>query len=230
MKLVFFFDIMSPYTYLAWQILKRYRSIWNLEVDFRPFFLGGVMTGSGNQPPAFVPNKAVFLSHDMRRNIEWFGLEKVYQDTPSNFFQDLPRISRTISRLMCIALERASVDQQWSLVDAAFHVIWEDPKYRSKTREFILPNGEDGIIKDVFNRSGLEFLDDSDGKEKFKENTDKVLELKGFGSPIFWFPDSVDKHIFFGSDRFEQIAHVFNLPWYEVNPESSRRRPLSSRL
>jgi glutathione S-transferase kappa 1 len=227
-KLVFFFDVMSPYTYVAWQILKRYRWIWKLNIDFRPFFLGGVMTGSGNQPPAFIPNKAQFLVHDMRRNIEWLKLENQFQTTPVNFFGELPKISRSISRLLCVCLGSLSVDKQWLLVDAAFHVIWEDPRYRSKENEFVLPHGEDGILKDILDRAGVvrsggEF---GDGKAELKANTDQVLELKGFGSPVLWFPDSSDRDIFFGSDRFEQIAHVLNLPWYGVNPKIGKSSSL----
>ena len=47
----------SPYSFMGVEVLKRYRDFWGgrIEVDFVPFFLGGIMAGTGNRPPAFVP-------------------------------------------------------------------------------------------------------------------------------------------------------------------------------
>ncbi|XP_047018052.1 glutathione S-transferase kappa 1 isoform X2 [Ictalurus punctatus] len=52
-----FYDVVSPYSWLAFEVLCRYRNVWNIELKFHPAFLGGVMQGSGNRPPAMVPNK-----------------------------------------------------------------------------------------------------------------------------------------------------------------------------
>jgi hypothetical protein len=45
------------------EILKRYREFWGnkIDVEFVPFFLGGIMAGSGNKPPAFVPGSTFFI-------------------------------------------------------------------------------------------------------------------------------------------------------------------------
>lgn len=190
------------------------------------------MKGSGNQPPAFVPPKASFLAHDMRRNIGWLKLKQVWRGHPVNFFQDLPKISLGVSRLLCVAIadESLSVDAKWNLIDAAFKILWEAKEYRSTDNEFILPAGEDGLIKDMVTRSGARVADlliqraTTEGKDLLKQHTDRALELNAFGSPVFLFdsPSSPDKHIFFGSDRFEQIANIFNLPWYGPNPDRSR--------
>jgi hypothetical protein len=38
-------------------VLRRYRDYWGgkIDVEFIPFFLGGIMVGAGNKPPANVP-------------------------------------------------------------------------------------------------------------------------------------------------------------------------------
>jgi hypothetical protein len=38
-------------------VLRRYRDYWagRIDVEFIPFFLGGIMAGTGNRPPASVP-------------------------------------------------------------------------------------------------------------------------------------------------------------------------------
>lgn len=37
----------SPYSWLAFETLMRYRPVWNVEIELRPMFLGGVMQASG---------------------------------------------------------------------------------------------------------------------------------------------------------------------------------------
>jgi glutathione S-transferase kappa 1 len=37
----FYFDVVSPYTVLAMEVMDRYRDRWNLEIDWTPVFLGG---------------------------------------------------------------------------------------------------------------------------------------------------------------------------------------------
>jgi glutathione S-transferase kappa 1 len=46
----FFYDIVSPYSYLAFEVLHRYQSLWNLNIVLEPIFLAGIMQGSGNAP------------------------------------------------------------------------------------------------------------------------------------------------------------------------------------
>ena len=56
-----YFDTVSPYSYIGVETLLRYRDrVWGekVRVELVPFFLGGVMKASGNQPPATLPAKA----------------------------------------------------------------------------------------------------------------------------------------------------------------------------
>jgi glutathione S-transferase kappa 1 len=67
MKVEFFYDIVSVYTYYAFEILERYKSAWNLTIIYRPFFLGGVMVGANNKPPATVPAKGTCIQKRKKR-------------------------------------------------------------------------------------------------------------------------------------------------------------------
>ena len=42
------------------EILRRYRDYWgnHIDVEFVPFFLGGIMAGAKNHPPAAIPGNA----------------------------------------------------------------------------------------------------------------------------------------------------------------------------
>ena len=41
------FLMKTTFVFIYWQVLCRYRPKWNLDLQFRPFFLGGIMAGSG---------------------------------------------------------------------------------------------------------------------------------------------------------------------------------------
>ncbi|KAM8982243.1 uncharacterized protein ACOB8E_002941 isoform 4-T4 [Sarcophilus harrisii] len=46
-KLEFFYDLLSPYCWLSFEVLCRYRNIWNINLQLRPTFLAGIMKDTG---------------------------------------------------------------------------------------------------------------------------------------------------------------------------------------
>lgn len=90
--------ILSPYAYMGVEILRRYRDFWGgrVDVEFIPFFLGGIMVGAKNRPPISVPGnhllkvdvnvvlaKGVHTTKDMARSGKIMGMPKFCQ--PSIF-------------------------------------------------------------------------------------------------------------------------------------------------
>ncbi|XP_021096604.1 glutathione S-transferase kappa 1 isoform X3 [Heterocephalus glaber] len=67
-----FYDVLSPYSWLGFEVLCRYRNIWNIKLQFRPTYIAGIMKDSGNKPPAMVPRKAQYMANDLRRLKEHF--------------------------------------------------------------------------------------------------------------------------------------------------------------
>ncbi|XP_074123785.1 glutathione S-transferase kappa 1-like isoform X4 [Sminthopsis crassicaudata] len=47
-KLEFFYDLLSPYCWLSFEVLCRYQNIWNINLQLRPTFLAGIMKDSGS--------------------------------------------------------------------------------------------------------------------------------------------------------------------------------------
>ncbi|KZT55685.1 thioredoxin-like protein [Calocera cornea HHB12733] len=64
-KLSLFYDITSPWSYIAFEALQRYKRAWNLRFDLHPMFLGAVHIASKNVPPASIPNKAKWMVGDL---------------------------------------------------------------------------------------------------------------------------------------------------------------------
>ncbi|XP_020036706.2 glutathione S-transferase kappa 1 isoform X2 [Castor canadensis] len=61
-----FYDVLSPYSWLGFEVLCRYQHIWNnVKLQLRPTLISGIMRESGNQPPAMIASKALYLKTDL---------------------------------------------------------------------------------------------------------------------------------------------------------------------
>ena len=77
----FYYDVVSPYSWIGFEIMERYSRIWPVTVRYRPVLLGGIMAAVGNATPA-VPAKGAYLSADVER-LGWYC--NVPLKKPSNF-------------------------------------------------------------------------------------------------------------------------------------------------
>lgn len=60
-----FYDVLSPYSWLGFEVLCRYQHLWNIKLQLRPAFIAGIMRDSGNQPPAMVPRKGQYMHKEI---------------------------------------------------------------------------------------------------------------------------------------------------------------------
>ncbi|VDM73945.1 unnamed protein product [Strongylus vulgaris] len=74
-KIDLYYDVISPYAWIAFESLLRYESIWPIEVNLKPFSLKGIMESSGNRPPGLVPAKGMYMLKDIQRNNEYWNLK-----------------------------------------------------------------------------------------------------------------------------------------------------------
>ncbi|KAG8688437.1 Glutathione S-transferase kappa 1 [Ceratobasidium sp. 394] len=91
----FYFDIVSPFSYFAFERLYRYEKAWNLSIELYPVHLARILMSSGNFPPWNGDAKVKYVKVDIHRNIQelqlnW-NLDMSRLPTPS--FSDMSTLS-----------------------------------------------------------------------------------------------------------------------------------------
>lgn len=71
----FYYDIVSPWSYVSFHVIRRYRAVWDMRVDWHPISLAYVMKHSGNRPPMMVPNKGRMQAQEVGQAKKMFNGE-----------------------------------------------------------------------------------------------------------------------------------------------------------
>ena len=62
----FYFDFVSPYSYLAHKQIRIIEKKENIKINYKPIFLGGLHKLIGITAPAFINSKAKFMIRDCK--------------------------------------------------------------------------------------------------------------------------------------------------------------------
>lgn len=180
-KVEFFFDVVSPYSYIA--ALQVARSSLLKEAQWRPFFLGGVFKATGNQPPLTVPAKGRYMAKDLKRLFAYYGA--AYQ-FPAVF----PTNTITAMRVLAAAPE----SEVQALALKLFDAYWGQG----------LNIGDADVLASLVPAELLAKAGDEAVKEILKANTDSAVSRGAFGAPTLF----VDDELYFGEDRIFLIEHA----------------------
>ena len=224
-----FFDVVSPYTHFALHVWSRYAQIWPVDLKLRPMLLGGVMKATGNSPPGTLPQRAAYLQQDLRRNASLFAVDIL--PVPNNFISEVARAVVHVQRVLCAAQASGASDDAATLALALgfSRAIHAEASLRSEGGDLDL--GEN-VMRFAFEDAGvapetaaalLQAARGDDAKAALRRNTDEAVERGVYGSPTAFLSDGErDEAMVFGSDRFEQLAHHFSLPYFGPDPARAR--------
>ena len=185
----FYYDLVSPYSYLAYTQLGRICKEREAELVLRPMLLGAVHKAAGIQAPIEIEAKSRYQWHDIHR---WAD----YYEVPLQFPDPFPFRTLKTMRAAMFCSGRGELE---SFTREAFALYW---------REGGAPKGleasdEDGPITEVARRIGadpeeiLEGAATTGAKQALKEATEEALERGVFGAPAFF----VGGEMFWGNDR-----------------------------
>ncbi|MCP1676041.1 2-hydroxychromene-2-carboxylate isomerase [Natronocella acetinitrilica] len=180
MQIEFFFDTVSPYSYVAASQVPALERRTGATVRWRPFFLGGLFKTIGNRAPLELPAKARYLWHDLERLARFHGIAL---RKPDNF----PFNSLTAQR----ALAAMDDDACRAAAQQLFQARWAEGR----------PIDEEQSLTGILGSEALAGAGTAGARDALKANTEEAAERGAFGAPTFFIGDA----LFFGCDRLHII-------------------------
>lgn len=183
----FFFDIVSPASYLAWTQLPKLAEESGATIEYRPFFLPGVFEKTGNSSPITVPAKGKWLFRDLVRHARMFDVPFVMND---NFPMSSVYAMRGLNNYR-------SHENFTRLADGFFNSMW------AKNEDINAPN----VVGEILSHAEIdvveyqEKLSDPASKQALIDVTEEAVTRGVFGAPTFF----VGKFMHWGQDRIQFV-------------------------
>jgi 2-hydroxychromene-2-carboxylate isomerase len=192
-RLEFFFDVSSPWTWLAFERIVPLAAEAGVLIEWKPVLVGGVFNavnqGIYEQRANPVPAKAAYAAKDLKDWARYQGLELHW---PSVF----PVRSVLAMRACVAALETG---QLAGFARGLFEAYWSHGADISQPEVVAACAGRAGLEPAPL----LEAASSEPVKASLTAITSELIARGGFGSPTI-FVDTTD--MYFGNDRMELVA------------------------
>ena len=190
-SLDFYFDFISPYSYLAYQKIKSLKRYNEILINYKPMLLGGLHNLGGITPPAFNERKLKNMKNDC---------ELIAKKNKIQFIWNIkfPLNSLYLMRGYLVIDEKIKKDY----FELCFDAYWRDNIDISDENNL-------NIILDSLKVDKKEFIKNIQNvsiKEKLKQLTQIAFDKDIFGAPTF----VVNKKIFWGQDRLDYALEEYN--------------------
>jgi len=186
-KIDFYFDISSPYSYLAHTQIRKYEKETGEKINYMPIFLGGLHRLADITAPGLNPLKGKYLIKDLKLFADKYKIK--YQ-----FNRYFP--IKTI-QIMRGAIVAGQNDYFQNYIDKFFIAAWVDSLNLNDEKIF------EKFLKnmDINYSDFTQKLSDPKIKDELKDRTDSAFKKGIFGAPTF----VVNGKMFWGQDRLEFV-------------------------
>ena len=187
----FYFDFISPYSFLAYKKLKSLNKNKNIKINYKPILLGGLHKLGNITAPAFNERKMKNMKNDCelvaKKNAIEFKWNNKFPVNSLNLMRGYLVLNKELKK---------------KFFNLCFDAYWKDNIDLSdkKNLENVLDNCS--INKDTF------FIDIQDQKikDELKQLTESAFKKDIFGAPTF----VVNNQIFWGQDRLDYALDEYN--------------------
>ena len=186
----FYFDFISPYSYLAYQKLIRINTENKIKINYRPILLGGLHKLGEITAPAFNERKMKNMKDDCELVAKKNNIKFKWN---SNF----PVNSLHLMRGFLVIDDKIKNEY----IDICFKAYWKDD----------INISEEDKINEILKNckiENLKFLKDIQNpkiKDELKQLTKMAFDKNVFGAPTF----VVNNKLFWGQDRLEYAVEEY---------------------
>ena len=187
----FYFDFISPYSYLAYKKLKLLNNEKKIKIKFRPILLGGLHNLSGITPPAFNERKLKNMINDC---------ELVANKNNIDFKWNVKFPINSLYLMRGYLIVEDNLKEKF--FEICFDAYWRDNLDISDEKNIDKILIDLGMDKKEF----LEKIQSTNIKNELKELTNKAFNKNIFGAPTF----VVNNKIFWGQDRLDYALDEYH--------------------
>ena len=187
----FYFDFISPYSFLAYKKLKLLNKNNNININYKPILLGGLHKLGDITAPAFNERKMKNMKNDCelvaKKNSIEFKWNNKFPVNSLNLMRGYLVLNKELKK---------------KFFDLCFDAYWKDNIDFSdkKNLENVLDNCS--INKDAFFKD----IQDQKIKDELKQLTESAFKKDVFGAPTF----VVNNQIFWGQDRLDYALDEYS--------------------
>ncbi|NXH90961.1 GSTK1 transferase, partial [Edolisoma coerulescens] len=189
---------------LMLQVLCRYQHIWNIDLRFRPAFLGGIMQQTGNKPPAMLPKRAEYMLKDIKRMAKYY---QVPVHMSGDDFQRIFATSSLAAMRFITAIDMTNQQYLEALSREFWMRFWSQHEDISQPENILAVAQQAGLSAEL-SQKALEMISSPTVKDRLKETTAEAIKYGAFGMPAVVAHYDGKPHLFFGSDRLELLGSV----------------------
>ena len=189
----FFYDIGSPWTYLAFHKIEALAERTGAELVWKPILVGGVFNAVNQsvyeQRANATPRRAAYMKKDIGDWARSYGLEIAWPPAvfPVNSVKAMRGAHLALDEGCCPAWSRACFEAYWGRNEDV---------------------SQEAVLEDIASRVGLdpssliERISAPEIKDRLRATTQELIDRGGFGSPTI-FVNGDD--MYFGNDRLGLI-------------------------
>ena len=190
-KIEFYFDFVSPYTYLAYKRIIKIEKSEKIKFIYKPILLGGLHNLRKITPAAFIEAKKKFTIYDCEIVAKKFNINFKFNDKfPIN----------SINLMRGVLAVDENIKKKY--IEIFFDAYW--------SLNLDLSNKEiiEKILKNLNINSNLFFekINEQKIKDKLKNITQEAFDKEVFGAPTF----IINKKLFWGQDRLDYVLDEYN--------------------
>ena len=190
----FYFDLGSPYSYLAYYRLLQMAERQEIQIVYKPILLGGVFKATGNRSPIEIPVKGAYSILDMQRWAEYYQI-------PMQMNPHFPMNTLTLMRILT-GVQLLHLEKFEQVLKLLFDAMFGTPQNLNEPTvlaEVLKPSGFS--VEDIMSMVQSEVV-----KQKLITETEQAIQRGIFGAPTFFVGDEM----YWGQDRLHFVEQALN--------------------
>ncbi|AMO72535.1 2-hydroxychromene-2-carboxylate isomerase [Sphingorhabdus sp. M41] len=193
----FYFDLSSPWTYLAFHNIQPIIAENDAEIIWKPFLVGGVFNAVNQDVYAARenPDNRKFV-HSFRVLKDWAKLAGL----PMNFPSEHHPVKSVHGMRLCCALEEDQAALH-KFATAAFAAYYGDQRNLDDRSVLITIANE----VDLDGEALAARIQEQDVKDRLRANTEEAIARGAYGSPSIFVPFEDGERMYFGNDQLPLV-------------------------